>query len=160
MGATLRVYHRAGGGATSRIRAIASSEQKGYPAGFAFDHRTTAWNSGGTGAKTVGQWIGADFGDGTPHAVTTVRIQWIYGAATPEAIRVEHSDNGRNWTTAGRFDVKAYPQSEPNFRVDEFRLSEPGKHRYWRIAADRNNQENGFGVAEVLFDGGATNDRN
>lgn len=150
-GVTLRVYHLK----ASFGRGFASSEIQGYPASNAFDRTLAAWNATAKGAATLGQHVGYDFGTHGTRAVRQVQVQWIDGTATPEAIRVEFSDDGRSWTGAGEFEVAAYPASAPKLRADLFVLGSQNSHRFWRVVAARNAPDRGFGVAEITFEGDA-----
>jgi hypothetical protein len=147
-GPELRIYRIDKKG---RPAAFASETADRYKPANAFDGTQTAWACRFFGEAARQCHIGYDFGEGGERRVRSVRIQWVYGASTPRAVRVEYSDDKSSWVTAAVVPVNPYPGSTANFRVDMFALPDSGKHRYWRVVVDDVAAGTGFAVAELTF---------
>jgi hypothetical protein len=137
-GPEFRVYRfNPGGSPNGRSVAFASSEQPGHEARLAFDGTKNFWEAKAA-ASVDGEFIGYDFGDRSARAVRELRIEWVDSLGTPSVIRVEWSNDGRNWVAAGSFDIVPYT-GIPAYRTDTFPLDPAaGSHRFWRVAARRN----------------------
>jgi Dolichyl-phosphate-mannose-protein mannosyltransferase/F5/8 type C domain len=149
-GCEFRVYHLIPAGTPNgRPIAFASSERPGHKARQAFDGTAEFWEAAPAAGSATEQYIGYDFGDHSPRVVREVRVEWAMPSATPRAIRVEGSDDGKAWTVAGRFEVPPSPAGAADSHTDVFRLELDKAHRFWRLVADTANHR--FAVAELYF---------
>lgn len=153
VGPELRVYRlNPPGTPDGRPAGFASATAAGYLVAYAFDGTGNAWACGLPVAALTQCYIGFDFGRGGERQVNAVRVQWVYGAATPKTMRIEFSSDKENWTSAATVAVPDYPTGAPNFRVDTFNLAPHGRHRYWRIvAAEASSAQHGFALNEIAF---------
>jgi hypothetical protein len=127
----------------------------------AFDRRRSPWYTIDSTGKEL--YIGADFGADARRATRRVRIQWAEPDAIAPAIRVDYSDDGRQWSSAGTYDVTEKGEgtsvSETCASTDsKFLLPPVGAHRYWRVVAIGIAAGNRFGLDELYFDVAFSND--
>jgi hypothetical protein len=149
-GYEFRVYRLNPPGAPNgRPVPFASSEAPGHGARHAFDGGNDFWEASAVGDATE-QYIGYDFGDRDARAVRQVRIEWVDAETVPPAIRVESSDDGTRWASAGGFAVTPIHPASPH-RIDTFPLTSSDAHRFWRVVGVRNGAEGRFAMAKLYF---------
>jgi hypothetical protein len=113
------------------------------------------WRSARQGESADGEFVGADFRRAfTPAGLT---IKWIATSWLPGSIDIEHSDDGKDWQSAGTFPVA--PPADPvkaatgaNRWEETFPLPDVGAHRFWRVVARGVPSGNSFGMEFLRFD--------
>ena len=144
VGPELRIFHRNRDVLPS---GFAEGTADGYSAMFAFDGTDGAWACNSSGDKTKTCYVA--YGFGMAKLVRSASIKWVYGAAAPNAIRFEFSEDKKAWTTDSIHEVRAYPATDPNFRVDHFRLMSEEPHRFWRVMVERTLPDRTYAIAEL-----------
>ena len=125
----------------------------GYSPGHAFDGTNSSWTCAEMGEAALKCRLGYDFGENAPIHVRELNVTWVYGAATPNSFRLEHSDDGEHWLEAAVLTVPPYSTTDAHFRVDTFQVPERGAHRYWRVMAVEVPPNRRFAIAELKFVG-------
>ena len=148
VGPVLRIFHvNRAGTPNGRPAPFGSGTEQGY----AVTGAGSAWLCRFSGEAAKDCTIGYDFGRGEEKAVRSITIKWVYGAATPTAIRIEYSDDKSTWSLAGMLAVAPYPSEASGGRIDTFNLSSSGRHRYWRVKAEKLPETGGFAITELRF---------
>jgi hypothetical protein len=97
--------------------------------------------------------IGYDFGHGNAKSVRTIKMGWYKRETTPQTVAVEYSDNKLEWAKVGSFPTEWRPRVSrmaPG-TIQSVKISDFGKHRYWRIRPDEIMAGASFGVGALSF---------
>jgi hypothetical protein len=140
------------GASNGRMTPISSGDARTCKAAYAFDDNASVWQSNDRGAEVADRaFIGFDFGGGSQVAVRKVGVRWSGAQHTPETVKLQFSDDGRQWADAGSFQTELSSKVQP---VPEQILTVPqvGPHRAWRILATAPlASEVPFAVVDVRF---------
>lgn len=127
--------------------AISGGDYAGYPAVNAFDNNPgTYWGSSQASANQSGvAWIGYNFG--RPVAIRKIRFQnSINIPAIVPSVKIEYSEDGITWSSAGTFSVDNTVSSS----ITNITIPAVGSYQYWRIRANANNTSpSSWGIYEI-----------
>lgn len=116
--------------------AISGGDYSGYPSSYAFDNtQTSDWYSSQSGTAVANiSWIGYNFG--VARAIRRMYIDQL-GVSSVASIKIQYSDDGTNWTTAGMYITgETYAPTTPSSIY--YNVPAVGAHQYWRVLAIAN----------------------
>jgi hypothetical protein len=115
---------------------------------------SSSWRSDKQGLAATGEFVGFELPAGSAIAPRELTIRWVAVHWLPLKLAVDHSDDGKTWTTAIVLPVKEPAQAETRNtgtnRWDEsFALPAAGAHRFWRVRAAEIAPANFFGLERL-----------
>src|SRR4029077_15827575 len=119
-----------------------------YPALAAFDGEPSLWMP--ETDDMLNSIVGFDFGAGGDKAIASVRVDWANALSTASKIEFQYGDFGREWQSAGVFEVKTHRLGP--LTVSEHQLPSPlGSHRLWRLMIREVSDGGVVAIREVRF---------